>query len=124
MVGGKGAFMGDQNQIVIEKHGSVTLLDIKGDVTSASESSFSQAYGNPDARGATGLVLNFDEGAYINSGGIAVLIQLLAETNRAKQKVGISGLSDHFKKIFKMVGITKFAVIQGSVAEAIKSLSG
>ncbi len=114
--------MGNENQIVIERHGTVTLLDIKGDVTSASESFFSQAYANPDASGARGLVLNFSEGAYINSGGIAVLIQLLAKTNKTKQKVGITGLSDHFKKIFKMVGITRFATIYDSVSEAISAL--
>ena len=116
--------MGDQNQIVIENHGSVTIFDVKGDVTSASEPFFTSAYANPEAHDAKSLLLNFDRNAYINSGGIAVLIQLLADTSRNKQKVGITGLSDHFKKIFRMVGITRFADIYGSVSEGIGQLSG
>jgi anti-anti-sigma factor len=67
--------------------------------------------------------LKFEEKAYINSGGIAVLIQLLAETKRNNQKIGITGLSDHFKKIFNMVGITKFAKIYNTVEEALENLS-
>ena len=61
--------------------------------------------------------------AYINSGGIAVLIQILAQTRRNGQRVGITGISEHFKKIFKMVGITKFAEIFDSPDAATQALS-
>lgn len=116
--------MDAQNQIVIERRGVVTLLDVKGDVTSASEVVFNDTYKGLDAGSAETILLKFDESAYINSGGIAVLIQMLAETQRNNQKVGITGLSEHFKKIFKMVGITKFANIYPSVDEAVQNLSG
>lgn len=116
--------MAEQNQIIIENHGGVTVFDIKGDVTSASEPFFNEAYQNLDLDEARMMLLKFDEGAYINSGGIAVLIQLLAETNRNNQTIAITGLSDHFRKIFGMVGITKFATIYRSVDEAMKSFSG
>ena len=116
--------MDAQNQIVIEKRGGVTLLDVKGDVTSGSEGVFNDTYRNLDTGSTPTILLKFDEGAYINSGGIAVLIQMLAETQRNNQKVGITGLSEHFKKIFKMVGITKFANIYPSVDEAVQNLSG
>jgi anti-anti-sigma factor len=115
--------MGHQNQIIIEKHGSVTLLDVKGDVTSASEPFFNDAYKRPDILEGSKIVLVFDEDAYINSGGLAVLIQLLAETKRNNQQIAITGLSDHFKKIFRMVGITKLATIFPSVNEAMKRFS-
>jgi anti-anti-sigma factor len=113
-----------QNQIIIEKHGTVTLFDIKGGVTSTSESCFREAYGNPDIQKTERILLVFDKDAYINSGGIAVLIQLLAETKRNEQTIAITGLSDHFRKIFNMVGITKFAQSYGSVEEGLEGLSG
>jgi hypothetical protein len=37
--------------------------------------------------------------------------------------VGITGLSDHFRKIFSMVGITKLARLFDSREEAIEALS-
>jgi hypothetical protein len=37
--------------------------------------------------------------------------------------VGLTGASDHFRKIFKMVGITKFAHLYDNVENAIEVLS-
>ena len=101
----------------------VTLFDIKGDMTVVSEPFLEEAYKNANDQGTSRILLKFDQNAYINSGGIAVLIQLLAETRRNNQQIGITGLSDHFKKIFTMVGITKFASIYNTVEEGQESLS-
>jgi anti-anti-sigma factor len=111
--------MKDQNDIGIERRGDISILDVKGDVTSASEPFFAEAYKHPDVHGIGTILLKFDKDAYINSGGIAVVIQLLAETKRNGQKIGITGLSDHFKKIFHMMGITRFADIYPSKDEAL-----
>ena len=116
--------MAKENEITLETHGAVTLFDIKGDVTASSEPILDEAYKNATHQGTNKILLKFDENAYINSGGIAVLIQILAETKKNNQQIGITGLSDHFKKIFNMVGITKFAKIYNTVDEALESLSG
>ncbi len=110
-------------EIRLETLGEVTLFDIKGDMTIVSEPFLEEAYKNANTQGTTKILLKFDQDAYINSGGIAVLIQLLAETRRNNQQIGITGLSDHFKKIFSMVGITKFARIYNTVEEGLENLS-
>jgi anti-anti-sigma factor len=115
--------MGQENEIRLETRGNVTLWDIQGDVTTFSEPFLSEAYQKANDQGASTILLKFDEGAYINSGGIAVLIQMLAETRKNDQKVAITGLSKHFQKIFNMVGITKFAKIYESEEEALEGLS-
>ena len=116
--------MGQENEIKIESHGTVTLIDISGDVTRSSEPFFKDAYGQVGTQITKKILLRFHEKNYINSEGLKVLIDLLAETNKNQQQVGIAGLSDHFKKIFRMVGITKFATIFDSVTEALESLAG
>lgn len=114
--------MGTETRIEVLREDGVAVFEITGDVTSASESAFTDAYRSL-AFGESGkIVLRFQEESYINSGGIAVLIQLLAETHRNRQKIGITGLSPHFQKIFRMVGITRFAGIYPSAEEAKKSL--
>ena len=113
-----------QNEIKVERRGDVTLFDVRGDVNRTSEPFFRDAYTQVDSQETKKILLKFDEKTYFNSEGIKVLIQLLAETNRKQQQVGIVGLSDHFKKIFRMVGITKFAKIFDSVKEAMESLAG
>jgi anti-anti-sigma factor len=111
------------NEIHLENKGTVTVLDIKGDITAFSESSLGEAYKKASSDGAKKLLLKIEKEAYINSGGIAVLIQVLAQTRRNDQRVAIAGISEHFKKIFNMVGITKFAEVFDSLEMAIQALS-
>jgi anti-anti-sigma factor len=115
--------MEQDNEIRLETVGVVTLFDIRGDLTVVSEPYLKGAYQNANEQGTTRILLKFDQGTYINSGGIAVLIQILSETKKNNQQIAITGLSDHFKKIFNMVGITKFAKIYSSVEEAVENLS-
>jgi anti-anti-sigma factor len=116
--------MQEINKIKLEKHDMVTLFDIQGDITAASEPYFSEAYNEANEQGANKILLQFEESAYINSGGIAVLIQILAQSNKTGQMIGIIGISNHFKKIFNMVGITKFANIFNTREEALDLMSG
>jgi anti-anti-sigma factor len=111
------------NEIKIETHGDIIVLDIRGDITAFSEPSLNSAYNTAKASGPKKIILKFEEAAYINSGGIAVLIQVLAQTRRNNQKIGITGLSDHFKKVFNMVGITKFAMIYPTLQDALSAMS-
>ena len=115
--------MQQEIEIRLETLGSVTLFDIKGDMTVVSEPFLEEAYKNASDQGTSRILLKFDQNAYINSGGIAVLIQLLAETKRNNQQIGMTGLSNHFEKIFNMVGITKFASIYNTVEEGLERLS-
>jgi len=111
------------NEIHLEVQSAVTILDIRGDITAFSESSLGEAYRKASEQGAGKLLLKIEKEAYINSGGIAVLIQILAQTRRNDQRIAITGISEHFKKIFNMVGITKFAEIFDSTEAAIQALS-
>ncbi|NLI81816.1 MAG: STAS domain-containing protein [Deltaproteobacteria bacterium] len=112
-----------QNEIRIEQRDSVTVLEIQGDITVFSEPFLNEAYTCASNQGAVKILLQFDGNAYINSGGIALLIQLLAKARTRDQEVAITGLSAHFKKIFHMVGITKFAKIYDTLQEALQKMS-
>ena len=115
--------MQEVNEIKLETQNAVTIMDIQGDVTAFSEPFLNEAYRNASDRGAQKILLKFDNKAYINSGGIAVLIQVLAQTQKNDQMIGITGISDHFKKIFNMVGMTKFAKIYDSLEDALQQMS-
>jgi anti-anti-sigma factor len=115
--------MQEVNEIKLETRDAVTIMDIQGDVTAFSEPFLNDAYQSANSQGAEKILLQFDSNAYINSGGIAVLIQVLAQTQKNSQVIGITGISEHFKKIFHMVGITKFARIYDSLDDALAQLA-
>jgi anti-anti-sigma factor len=114
--------MQHNNEIKLKKQGEVTIFDIRGDLTSFSETSLNEAYQKANDQDARRILLRFGEDAYINSGGIALLIQLMAQIKKNNQFVAITGLSEHFKKIFNMVGIAKFAKIYDTVEAALEIL--
>ena len=116
--------MEQTNQFKLEQQNDITLLYIQGDITAQSEPVINDAYKKANDQGAAPKILfQFEEDTYINSGGIAVLIQILAHTQKNNQQIGIAGLSDHFKKIFNMVGISKFAGLYNTVEDAIEAMS-
>lgn len=116
--------MQKKNEIKLERQNDITLLHIRGDITAHSEHDTNEAYKSANANGpAQKILIVFEKEAYINSGGIAVLIQILAQTRKNNQQISITGLSDHFKKIFGMVGITKFVHIYNNIDDALQSMS-
>jgi len=110
------------NEVKIDRQGSVAVLDISGDVTSRSEVILRSNYERLDPEKIKGILLKFEKGIYFNSEGLKVLILIFAEAEKNHQKIAVSGLSAHFKKIFGMVGITKFAKIYDEEDQALKDL--
>jgi anti-anti-sigma factor len=110
------------NTVKIEEKGSVAVVGISGDVTGRSEITLRSSYERLDPEKIKGILLKFEKGTYFNSEGLKVLILIFAEARKRDQKIAVSGLSAHFKKIFGMVGITKFAEIYDDEGQAVKNL--
>jgi anti-sigma B factor antagonist len=79
---------------------AITIIDIDGDVTPASEVALMGAYGR--AHDARVVVLNFTGLDYMNSGGIGLLVTLLVRAQRQKQQLLAYGLTTHYRQIFEL----------------------
>ncbi|MEI8308202.1 MAG: STAS domain-containing protein [Chloroflexales bacterium] len=97
----------------------VAIVDLVGDVTTFAEEKINSAYREVTNKGTRFVLLNFRQNDYINSAGIAILIGIVTEVNRNGQKLAVSGLSQHFQKIFRMVGLAQYAEIYQNEDEAI-----
>ena len=100
----------------------VTVLRFEGDIASTSKDAVLGAYQSLPKQSTRIILLDFSKVDYINSSGIALVIQLLIEASNAGQKVYAFGLSAHFTKVFTMVGITKYAGLFPGQAEALAAL--
>jgi anti-anti-sigma factor len=116
--------MSDEIQVSVRGEQSATIIDMVGDVTTFAEDAINQAYQDASANGAKNIVFNFRENDYINSAGIAILIGVVTEARKRDQKLLMTGLSAHFQKIFRMVGLTQYADLYPSVEDALASLNG
>ena len=68
----------------------VRAIDVKGDITAASEDVLMDAYGRANESSPKAIVLNFSGLDYMNSGGIGLLVTLLVRAQRQGQ--GVLGL--------------------------------
>ena len=100
----------------------VSVLRFEGDIASTSKDAVLGTYQSLPKNDAKKILLDFTKVDYINSSGIALVIQLLIEAANAGQKVCAFGLSAHFTKVFTMVGITKYADLYPGQAEALAAL--
>jgi anti-sigma B factor antagonist len=100
----------------------VTVLSFSGDISSSSKEAVLDAYHHLNGAGAP-VLLDFTGVDYINSSGIAIIIQMLMEASKAGSKsIGIFGLSPHFQKVFTMVGINRYAALHENEAAALSSI--
>jgi anti-sigma B factor antagonist len=96
---------------------AITIIDIEGDVTPASEEALMGAYGH--AGGARAVILNFSGLDYMNSGGIGLLVTLLVRAQRQKQRLLAYGLTDHYRQIFELTRLDDAIGIHDDEAAAL-----
>jgi anti-anti-sigma factor len=113
----------DELSVSTRERDGVAIIDLVGDVTTFAEEKINNAYALVTGQGAKHILLNFRQNDYINSAGIAILIGIVTEVNRNNQKLAVSGLSQHFQKIFRMVGLAQYADIYQDEEEAIKGFA-
>ncbi len=111
----------DELNVSIRQREGVSIIDLMGDVTTFAEEKINDAYRQVTEQGARTVLLNFRQNDYINSAGIAILIGIVTEVNRNNQKLAVSGLSQHFQKIFRMVGLAQYAEIYQDEDEALQA---
>jgi len=100
----------------------VSVLRFEGDISSTSKEAVIGAYQALPKETTKLLLLDFTKVDYINSSGIALVIQLLIQAANSGQKVIAFGLSPHFTKVFTMVGITKYAQLHTNQDAALAAL--
>jgi CheY-like chemotaxis protein/anti-anti-sigma regulatory factor len=72
---------------------------------------------------AQGILFTFTANAAVNGTGIAELINNLAAINQEKRPAAVVGLSENFKSIFEMVGVTRFASLHDTQAQALQKVT-
>jgi anti-anti-sigma factor len=103
---------------------AVTVIELAGDVTAASEPALMAAYRDACDGEPRGIALDFSRLDYMNSGGIGLLVTLLVRANRARQQLTAFGLTDHYRQIFSLTRIDEAISLQDDEAAAVAAAHG
>jgi anti-sigma B factor antagonist len=100
----------------------ITVLRYAGDITSASKAAVLGTFQGLPA-GTKRILLDFSGVDYLNSSGIALVIQLMIGASKGGQTVQTFGLKPHFIKVFTMVGITRYTKLHPDEQTACAAFS-
>jgi len=97
----------------------VSVIDIRGDLTAASETQLMDAYRTASGPQTSAVVLNFLGLDYMNSTGIGLLVTLLVRAQRQRQRILAYGLSDHYRQIFELTRLDEAIRIAATESDAL-----
>ncbi|MBU4524809.1 MAG: response regulator [Desulfomicrobium sp.] len=107
-----------QNEVAVRTQGSALVIEIQGSVSSHSEPYLREAYAKARAAEVKRIVLHFDPNTSVNGAGIAILTQLVLESEKDGLEIVMAGLSDNFRKVFGIVGLTRMIQIFDTLDQA------
>ena len=109
-------------QVSCGSDSAITVLRFGGDITSASQAAVLGTYQGLPAS-ARRILLDFTKVEYLNSSGIALIIQMMIAAAKSGQTIRTFGLTPHFQKVFTMVGITKYTTLHPDEKSACAAFS-
>ena len=96
---------------------NLVIIEVLGDLTTSAEKLMYAAYQKACEYDAKNIIIKFDGKSRINSAGIALIIDLVIKSQDSNCKIYLTGVSKHFRKIFELVGLTKYTTIVDSDKE-------
>jgi anti-anti-sigma factor len=109
----------EESRISVREVGSSAVVHIQGNVSAQSEQALREICEGVFSSGTELLVLHFDPNVSINGAGISILTQIILDGQKRGCRISIAGLSDNFKRVIKIVGISNLVEIFDSVEAAL-----
>ncbi len=122
-VGEGSKLMAANVKVETRKSGNVSIITLKGDITSEGETLLKDTYQTLTREGAVNILFDLKQSAYINTSGIAVLISIVMEAKKAGQKILVSGVSPHYRKVFELVRFSLYVTMFDTEEAALASVA-
>ncbi len=103
--------------IKVHKGSDLATIEILGDLTASAEKPLNEAYGEVCDLNVRDILLKFDGKSRINSAGTTILVNLVTRSQEKGFRVSVTGISKHSRKIFELVGLTRYITIVESEKE-------
>lgn len=96
----------------VRPDGTGARIILTGRIDRDGDAAMTGAYAQAHAMGHGEIVLDFAGTDYINSTGIALIVRLLAQARRDGRPVRASGLSEHYREIFRITRLSDFIALE------------
>jgi anti-anti-sigma factor len=97
---------------------------LHGDVTAEADPALPDAYAAATANGATSVLLDFGDVGFMNSTGIAIVVELLADAMQHGRALRATGLSAHYREIFEITRLSDHIAVVDTTAAGLAATGG
>lgn len=104
---------------VVHRDG-VAVVHLSGALDATAGPAMTTAHHQVLESDAAALVLNFSNVGYINSSGIALIVEVLARAKSDQRPVRSVGLSDHYRHVFEITRLSDFMTMYETEGAAVK----
>lgn len=101
----------------------LATIDLSGDLNAEAKHVLNSAYSEAESRNPKIILLNFSRVEYINSGGIGLLIGLLAQARQTDRQLIAYGLRSQYIEIFALTRLAEFMETFPDEASALAETS-
>ncbi|MBF0258255.1 MAG: response regulator [Desulfamplus sp.] len=107
-----------QNEVNTRMENSTLVIKIEGNLSTHSDQYLKDAYLQALNASVKKVVLHFDSSTSVNGAGIAILTQLVLDSEKDGIEIVMAGLSENFKQVFDIVGLSRMVRLYTTVEEA------
>ena len=111
--------MDKKYEIRLENIGNIPIMHLSGDITAFSDDEIIGVYKSMKLAEQPRFILSLKNVKYINSAGIATIIEIVIDIENKKGSLKIAGLAPHYQKLMSIVGITEYATLYDSIEKAL-----
>ena len=107
-------------QIQERKENDVVVLAVDGDIDLNSSPEMRKKFEELIVNNSVKIVVNFQNVNYIDSSGLATVIEMLQRLKKTQGELRLSNMSEKIKNLFEITKIDKLFKMYSSEAEALK----
>ena len=110
--------MSDRFEASVRRSDGVGVIDLAGELDGSAAEPLGEAY-RQASEATNRVLLNFGPTTYMNSTGIALVVELLARARAGNRAIHACGLSQHYRQIFEVTRLSDFVTIHPDEATAV-----
>lgn len=111
----------EENCLNVSESDGKALMTVRGSVDSKSTHFLGEAFERAESLGKKRIVLAFDENVSINGAGISTLLDLVKDSRERGHEIYLAGLSDNFRTVFDVVGISNLVKMFDTQDQALSA---
>jgi anti-anti-sigma factor len=95
----------------VREENNLVVIDLAGLIDARADATIMQAYCEAESKNTETIALNFSSVDYINSTGIALIVEMLAQARKSHKHLVVYGLNEHYLEIFQITRLADFMEI-------------